>query len=54
MNWEVFGSAALAFQKSQFSNSFMNLENFESIQSPRQTFQNLNFESLDELGKVMS
>ena len=32
----------------------MNFEKRESIHSPRPTFQNPNFESMDELGKVMS
>ena len=54
MDWEIFGSAAWAFQKSQFSTTFMNWEKFGSIQSPRPTFQNPNFESMDELGKTIS
>ena len=53
VNWEKFGSAAQAFQKSQFSTTFMNWEKLESIHSPRPTFQNPSFESMDEFGKVM-
>ena len=56
MNWEKFGFAPQAFQKSQFSFSFMNSnwEKIGSIHSPRQIFQNRSFESMDELAKVMS
>ena len=50
MNWEKLGSAIQAFQKSKFS-SFMNWKNLRSRHSPRPTFQNPNFESMDELGK---
>ena len=32
----------------------MNQEKLGSINSPRPTFQNPNFKSMDELGKVMS
>ena len=56
MNWEKFGIAPHAFQKSQFSISFMN-SNWEksgSIQRPRPIFQNPSFASMDELWKVMS
>ena len=49
VNWEKFGSVALAFQKSQLSICFMNWEKLG-----RPTFQNPNFESGHELGKVMS
>ena len=52
MNLEKFGSATWAFQKSQ-SATFMNWEKFGSIHSPRPTFQNPNFEPMDELGKNM-
>ena len=48
VNWEKFGSAAKAFQKSQFSISIINWEKL------RPTFQNPNFEPMDELGKPMS
>ena len=40
-------------QKSQYSNFLMNWEKLRSIHSPRLTFQNPNFESMDELGKGM-
>ena len=50
LNSEKFGSVILAnIQKSQFFTSFMNWEKLESIHSPRPTFQNPNFESMDEL-----
>ena len=55
VNWKKIGSAAESnIQKSQFSISFMNWEKRGSIYSPRQTFQNPNFESKDRLGKIMS
>ena len=54
VNWEKFGNAIQAFEKSQFPNSFMNWEKLGNIHSPRPTFQNLNVESMDELGKLMS
>ena len=54
MNWVKFGSAIYAFQKSQFPISFMHWEKLGSIHSRKLTFQNQNFESMDELGKVMS
>ena len=54
VNWEKFGSAAKAFQKSQFSISIINWEKLRSTHSPRPTFQNPNFEPMDELGKAMS
>ena len=38
-------------QKSQFSISFMNWEKFGSKHRPRSTFQNSNFEYMDECGK---
>ena len=41
-------------QKSKFSNSLVNWEKLGSIHSPRTTFQDPNFESMDELGKGMS
>ena len=50
VNWEIFGSAPKSFQKSQ-STIFINWEKFGSIRSPKPTFQNPNFESMDELGK---
>ena len=54
MNWEKFSSAAQAFQKTQFSTTFMNWEKLGSTRNLRPTFQNPNFESMDELGKGMS
>ena len=38
-------------QKSQFSISFMNWKKFGSIHRPRSTFQNSNFEYMDEFAK---
>ena len=47
--------AVWAFQKSQFSfHLFYEFEKLESIHIPRPTFQNPNFESMVELGKVIS
>ena len=43
----------LSFSKIQIFLSFMNWEKLRSIHSPRPTFQNPNFESMDELGKAM-
>ena len=43
----------LVFSKIQIFLSFMNWEKLGSIHSPRSIFQNPNFESMDELGKVM-
>ena len=43
----------LGFSKIQIFLSFMNWEKLGSIYSPRPTFKNPNFESMDELGKVM-
>ena len=54
VNWKKFVSAAEAFQKSQFSSYSMYWEDFGSIHSPRSTFQNPNFESMDEVRKNMS
>ena len=54
MNCKKIRSVAWAIQKSQFSVSFMYWEILGSIHSPRPTFQNPNFESMEELGKVMS
>ena len=54
VNWGTFGSAIQAFQKSQFSISFMNQEKLGSIHNPKPTFQNPNFESMNKQGKVMS
>ena len=44
----------LGFSKIQIFLSLMNQEKLGSINSPRPTFQNPNFKSMDELGKVMS
>ena len=49
VNWEKFGSAG----QSQFSISIMIWEKLGNIHSSRPTFQNSNFESMDEMGKVM-
>ena len=49
-----FWKCNLGFSKIQIFLSFMNWEKLGSIHSPRPTFQNPNFESMDELGKVMS
>ena len=43
----------LGFSKIQIFLSFMNCEKLGNIHSPRPTFQNPNFESMDELEKVM-
>ena len=51
VNLEKFGSAAQAIEKSQLSISFMKWEKLGSIHSSP-TFQSLNFESMDELGKL--
>ena len=42
------------FKNPVFPSLFMNWEKRGRIQSPKPKFQNPNFESLDELGKVMS
>ena len=44
----------LGFSKIQIFLSLMNQEKLGSIHCPRPTFQNPNFKSMDELGKVMS
>ena len=44
VNWQKFGSAAKAFQK----------YSIRTIHSPRPSFQNPHFESMDELGKFIS
>ena len=50
LNSEKFESAILGnIQKSQFFTSFMNWGKPGSMHSPRPTFQNPNFESMDEL-----
>ena len=43
----------LGFSKISISHLFMNWKTLQSIHSPRAKFQNPNFESMDELGKVM-
>ena len=54
MNWKHFGSAPWPFKKPQFSLCAINWEKVGSIHSPRPTFENPNFESIDESGIVMS
>ena len=44
----------LSFSKIPISYLFMNQEKLGNIHSPRPTFQNLNVEFMDELGKLMS
>ena len=53
MNWEKCRSAAQSFKKFQFPISFMNWEKLRSIHCLRASFQNLNFEYMDELEKVI-
>ena len=54
VNLGKFGNAIQAFQKYQFPISLMNWGKLGNINSTRPTFQNLNVESMDELGKPMS
>ena len=49
--WKIW-KCNLGFSKFQVFLSFMNWKKLGSIHSPRPTFQNPNFESMDELQKV--
>ena len=52
VNWDKIRSAAYAVQKISFFPSVINWQKLGSKHSPRPTFQNLNFELMDELRKV--